>query len=173
MSQPEPGAAVPTPPQGLPQPQFRILAQYVKDLSFENPNAPASLVPKQGKPEIGINVDINSRRITDNQFETDLRISVDGRQDGQVQFIIDLLYSGLFHLQGISPENLESVLLIECPRQLFPFARRVLADATRDGGFPPLLIEPIDFAAIYRQQLQRRAQEQAGAAPKQRSGVSF
>jgi preprotein translocase subunit SecB len=142
-----------------PQPQFRVLAQYVKDLSFENPNAPSSLVQRPGKPEIAVRVDINSRRLSGDQFETELRLSVEAKQEGQVQFIIDLLFAGLFHIQGVPAENLEPILLIECPRLVFPFARRVISDASRDGGFMPLNIEPIDFAVIYRQQLERRALE--------------
>jgi len=155
----------PTPPAGsgantgVPPPQFRVLTQYVKDLSFENPNAPSSLVQRPGKPDINVHVDINARRLSSDQFESEIRLSVEAKQDGQVQFIVDLLYGGLFLIQGVSAENLEPLLLIECPRIIFPFARRIISDASRDGGFMPLNIEPIDFAAIYRQQLQRRAQE--------------
>jgi preprotein translocase subunit SecB len=153
----------PTPPSGanpgVPPPQFRVLTQYVKDLSFENPNAPSSLVQRPGKPDISVHVDINARRLSGDQFESELRLAVEAKQEGQVQFIVDLLYGGLFLVQGVTPENLEPLLLIECPRIIFPFARRIISDASRDGGFPPLNIEPIDFAAIYRQQLQRRAQE--------------
>jgi len=149
-----------TPPAGNPlQPQFRVLAQYVRDLSFENPNAPSSLIQRPAKPEISVRVDINSRRLSGDQFETELRLAVEAKQDGQVQFIIDLLFGGLFLIQGVPKENLEPILVIECPRLLFPYARRVISDATRDGGFMPLNIEPIDFATIYRQQLEKRAQE--------------
>jgi len=146
-------------PAGMTQPQFRVLAQYVKDLSFENPNAPSSLVQRPGKPDINIHVDLNARRLSGDQFESEISLSVDAKQDGQVQFIIELVYAGLFLIQGVSTENLEPLLLIECPRLIFPFARRIVSDAVRDGGFPPLNVEPIDFATIYRQQLQRRAQE--------------
>ena len=141
--------------------QFRLLTQYVKDLSFENPMAPQSLVQKPGKPEINVSVDINSKRLSDDQYETDLRLGVEAKQDDQVQFIIDLLYAGLFHIENVPSENLEPLLLIESPRLLFPFARRVVSDVSRDGGFPPLMVEPIDFSAIYRQQLQQRAQNAA------------
>jgi len=150
-------AAAP-PAGGAPnQPQFRVLAQYVKDLSFENPNAPSSLIQRPGKPEISVRVDINSRRLSGDQFETELRLQVEAKQDGQIQFIIDLVFAGLFLVQGVPVENLEPVLVIECPRLLFPFARRVISDASRDGGFMPLNIEPVDFAAIYRMQLEQRA----------------
>lgn len=150
-------AAAP-PAGGAPnQPQFRVLAQYVKDLSFENPNAPSSLIQRPGKPDISVRVDINSRRLSGDQFETELRLQVEAKQDGQIQFIIDLAFAGLFFIQGVPVENLEPVLVIECPRLLFPFARRVISDASRDGGFMPLNIEPVDFAAIYRMQLEQRA----------------
>lgn len=142
---------------GLPPPQFRVLAQYVKDFSFENPNAPGSLMQKPGKPEISVHVDINARRMANDQYETELRLSVEAKRESQVEFIIDLLYGGVFQIHGIAQENLEPILLIECPRILFPFARRVVSDASRDGGFMPLNIEPIDFASIYRQQLEQRA----------------
>jgi preprotein translocase subunit SecB len=153
----------PTQPAGAAslQPQFRVLAQYVKDFSFENPNAPSALVQRPGtaRPDIALGVDIASRRLSGDQFETELHLSVEAKLEGQVQFIVDLLYAGLFVIQGVPAENLEPILVIECPRLLFPFARRILSDATRDGGFMPLNLEPIDFAAIYRQQLERRAQE--------------
>ena len=150
-------------PQTATPAQFRVLTQYIKDLSFENPMAPNSLIQKPGKPEIGVSVDINAKRIGDAQYETELRLGVEAKNEGQVQFIVDLLYAGLFHIQNIPEQNLEPLLLIECPRLLFPFARRVVSDVSRDGGFPPLLVEPIDFTSVYRQQLQRRAE--AGEAP--------
>ncbi len=156
--------AGPTPPTGNGplQPQFRVLTQYVKDFSFENPNAPSSLMQRQGsapRPDVQLGIEINSRRLSNDQFETELHLTVEARQDGQVQFIIDLLFAGLFLVQGIPNENLEPLLVIECPRLLFPYARRIVSDASRDGGFMPLNIEPIDFANIYRQQLERRALE--------------
>lgn len=145
------------PAQAAAPAQFRVLTQYIKDLSFENPHAPGSLVQKPGKPEIGVSVDINSRRIGSTQYETELRLGVEAKFEGKVQFIVDLLYAGLFHIENIPEQNLEPLLLIESPRLLFPFARRIVSDVSRDGGFPPLLIEPIDFTQVYRQQLQRRA----------------
>lgn len=141
-----------------------MLAQYVKDLSFENPNAPSSLVQRPGKPEISVHVDLNARRLSGEQFETELKLAVESKQEGQVQFLVELVYAGLFLIQGVAAENLEPLLLIECPRLVFPFARRILSDVVRDGGFPLLNIEPIDFAAIYRQQLQRRAEEEASGS---------
>jgi preprotein translocase subunit SecB len=146
-------------------PQFRVLAQYVKDLSFENPNAPSALIQRPAKPDISVHVDINARRLSGEQFESEIKLSVESKQEGQIQFIVELVFAGLFLIQGVATENLEPLLLIECPRIIFPFARRIVSDVVRDGGFMPLNIEPIDFAAIYRQQLQRRAQQEAGVLP--------
>ena len=131
-------------------PGIAINAQYVKDLSFENPNAPQSLVPTQTRPQIEVNVDVQGRGIAQNVYEVALRITATAKQGEAVAFVIELLYAGVFTLQNISQEQLEPVLLIECPRLLFPFARRVIADATRDGGFPPLMMEPIDFMQLFQ-----------------------
>lgn len=131
-------------------PGIAINAQYVKDLSFENPNAPQSLVQTQTRPQIEVNVDVQGRGIAQNVYEVALRITATAKQGEAVAFMIELLYAGVFTLQNIPQEQLEPVLLIECPRLLFPFARRVIADATRDGGFPPLMMEPIDFMQLFQ-----------------------
>ena len=135
------------------QPQVGILAQYVKDLSFENPNAPRSF-QMQGQPQIEINVNVQARRAGEDMFEVDLKIEASAKSEDQTSFIVDLLYGGLFGLRNVPEEALEPFLIVEGPRILFPFARRIIADATRDGGFPPLLLEPIDFAALYMAQRQ-------------------
>lgn len=142
-------------------PQVGIIAQYVKDLSFENPNAPHSLQNAAGtQPRIEVNVNVGVRRMSDEAFEVDLRIEAIARQEAQKAFQVELLYSGLFGLKNVPEEALEPLLLVEAPRMLFPFARRIIADSTRDGGFPPLLLDPIDFAALY---LQQRQQQGPGA----------
>lgn len=135
------------------QPQVGILAQYVKDLSFENPNAPQSL-QIQGQPRIEINVNVNARRAGEEVFEVELKIEARAHQGESIGFVVDLLYAGLFGLRNVPEEALEPFLVVEAPRILFPFARRIVADATRDGGFPPLLLEPIDFGALYMAQRQ-------------------
>jgi preprotein translocase subunit SecB len=147
------GAGQPTGP--VTQPQFTIRAQYVKDLSFENPRAPDSL-QRTEPPKVELSVAVNGRQLGDDNHEVELQITARARHGEDVAFIAELTYAGLFHLSGFTPEQLRSVVLIECPRHLFPFARRVLADCTRDGGYPPLMLEPIDFLALYR-----RSQEQA------------
>lgn len=142
-------------------PQFRVLTQYIKDISFENPNVPRSLGPLEQQPTIGVRVDVNVQRFSDTDFEITLAIGVDAKSKDEVMFLVELEYSGLFRLTNIPADSLEPLLLIECPRQIFPFARRIIADVTRDGGFPPLLIDPIDFASLYQQ---RRADVDAAPA---------
>jgi len=138
------------------QPQVSILTQYVKDLSFENPNAPMSL-QMETAPRIEINVNVNARRANEDMYEVELKIEAKAFNGDSVAFVVELLYGGLFGLRNVPAEALEPFLVVEAPRILFPFARRIVADATRDGGYPPLLLEPIDFATLYMQQ-------QAGAA---------
>ena len=135
-------------------PQIQVLAQYVKDLSFENPAAPVSL---QGqKPALEVGVDVQARGLGVDQFEVMIRVRADAKAATQTVFVCELTFAGVFLLRGIPQDNVQAVLLIECPRLLFPFARRVVADVTRDGGFPPLLLDPIDFAALYRMQMARQ-----------------
>jgi preprotein translocase subunit SecB len=131
------------------QPQFTIRAQYVKDLSFENPRAPDSLQQAES-PKVELSVAVNGHRHGEEDHEVELQITARARHGEEVAFIAELTYAGLFHLSGFTPEQVRPVVLIECPRHLFPFARRVLADCTRDGGFPPLMLDPIDFVTLYR-----------------------
>jgi preprotein translocase subunit SecB len=143
------------PPAGAanPAPQMKILGQYLKDLSFENPNAPQSLNTQANQPEISISVNVNARTISPTDFEVELHLDAKASHNDKVVFAAELLYAGVFRLENIPQEALHPVVLIECPRMLFPFARQVLADATRNGGFPPLMLDPIDFAAMYQKRL--------------------
>ena len=134
-------------------PRLSILAQYIKDMSFENPNAPMGL-QSQTRPEIQIQVDANAQAMAEGQFEVVLDLNVEARAGEQSMFLVELTYGAVFALANIPEDSLQPLLLIECPRLIFPFARRIIADATRDGGFPPLMIDPIDFVAIYRRKLQ-------------------
>lgn len=144
-------------------PAAGLISQYVKDLSFENPNAPAIYQNAQG-PAIDVQFNIASGQVADEVFEIILRIEVKAETEGKVAFLVDLSYAGLFGLRNIPEEHIQPFLLGEAPRLLFPFARRVLADAVRDGGFPPLLLEPIDFTALYLQQAEAQQAGAAGAA---------
>ena len=150
------------------RPQLGIRSQYVKDLSFENPSAPERQAEAERAPEISINVQVEARRLNETAFEVVLQITGNARHEGKPVFLVELTYAGVFTLIGIPDEALQPALLVECPRLLFPFARRIVADVTRDGGFPPLLLAPIDFLALYRngqaQAAQARAQEQAAGA---------
>lgn len=140
-------------------PAAGLLSQYVKDFSFENPNAPA-IYQSQNAPAIDVQFNIGSGKVADEVYEVVLKIEVRAQAESQTAFIVDLSYAGLFGIRNVPEgEALDGFLLGEAPRLLFPFARRVLADAVRDGGFPPLMLEPIDFGSIY---LQQRAANESG-----------
>ncbi|MFW2341895.1 protein-export chaperone SecB [Brevundimonas sp.] len=158
-----PNGSTETPVQpGQPAlPGFRIMAQYVRDFSFENPRAPESL-KIEGRPNIDLGVEMNAQGRQDGLFEVDLKLSVKATSEGKPVFQVELVYGGLFQLMNVAEKDIEPLLLIECPRYLFPFARETIAKATADGGFyPPFLMEPIDFGAIFAQ---RQAQVAQGAS---------
>jgi preprotein translocase subunit SecB len=138
---------------------IRVNAQYVKDLSFENPRAPRSLQAQEGQPKVDVQVDVKATKLAEDVYEVVLTTTVNGSGDEGKLFLAELSYGGVFNLEGLAEEHLQAVLLVECPRLLFPFARNIIADVTRDGGFPPLLIQPVDFSALYQQSQQegRRA----------------
>ncbi|HYE47355.1 MAG TPA: protein-export chaperone SecB [Caulobacter sp.] len=145
--------------EDITTPGIRVLAQYTRDLSFENPRAPDSLRVTGEAPQIEIGVELNARGRGDGLFEVEMKLQVDAKRGGEPAFNVELVYGGLFQLDGIPESELEPILMIEAPRFLFPFARRIVADLTTDGGFPPFMMEPIDFAGIYQQ----RQQQSAGA----------
>lgn len=155
--------ATPTPVQ----PQMRVLAQFIRDLSFEN------IVVQKGvsgdvQPDVEVKVNLDARkRPTEGQFEVIIRLNVDSKskENKEQLFLLELEYSGVFQVSGVPEEQLHPYLMVECPRMLFPFVRRIVSDVTRDGGFPPLNLEQIDFVALYRNEIQRRMAEQAAAAP--------
>jgi preprotein translocase subunit SecB len=128
-----------------------INGQYVKDLSFENPNAPLSLTQQKSAPKIEVNLNLEAKSMPDNVYEVTLQITAKATAEESSLFVVELAYAGLFTLLNIPDDQKELVLLIHCPSILFPFARRVLSDATRDGGFQPLMLDPIDFSALYQQ----------------------
>lgn len=140
---------------------LQIAAQYIRDLSFENPSTPGA--QHTGKPVMQVAMDVQARATGADQYEVGLRVRVDAKSGETPVYLVELLYAGLFIVKGASPETLQPILLIECPRILFPFARRVVADVTRDGGFMPLMLDPIDFAAMFRQQMASRAGQVAQA----------
>ena len=143
------------------QPSLRILGQYLKDLSFENPNAPQTLAPQQTQPDINISVNVNARNLAPTDFEVELHLDAKATLQDKVIFAAELVYAGTFRLENFPAQMMHPAVLIECPRILFPFARQILAEATRNGGFPPLMLDPIDFTAMYQKRLQ---QQSAGKA---------
>ncbi len=156
----------PSPETAQPQqePQLRLLTQYIKDLSFENPNAPGSLQAGD-PPNIDLEIGVGVAPAQENIYEVSLTLSLKAVRGEETLFLLELLYCGLFAVQGIPEESLGPVLHIECTRLIFPFARRIISDLTQDGGFPALPLEPIDFAALYRANLEHQAaQQNAGQA---------
>lgn len=135
------------------QPGISVIAQYVKDLSFENPGAPATLRPQGASPNISVSVGVQPRPVADNDIEVELRLEARAVDGETTLFAIELVYAGVFRLSNITQETVNPIMLIECPRLLFPFARQIIADASRDGGFPPLLLDPIDFVSLYQQRM--------------------
>ncbi len=153
------------PTQGDAQaPVMRVVAQYLKDLSFENPNAPGIYGEMKNSPQIDVNVDVSARGIGQDHYEVELSVSAKATgPEEKPAFVVESTYAGVFLLQGVPEEHLEPVMVVECPRLLFPFLRQIIADATRNGNFPPLLLEPIDFMAIYENRMARESAAASGA----------
>ena len=149
-------------------PQVGVIAQYVKDMSFENPNAPA-VYQWQNQPQMDVQFNIGSQVVGPEVHEVTLKIDITAKANEGTAFRMELLYGGLFAMRNLSQEQLQPFLLAEAPRILFPFARRIISDATIDAGFPPLLLDPIDFAGLY---MQRAAHQQAEASGGQAGDVT-
>lgn len=147
--------ATPTPPS------LTIRGQYIKDLSFESPKGPFVMNQLKEAPKMDINVDLEGGKVTDDVYELVIKTSVKATGNDETLFLAELAYGGLFQIQNAPEDRLQPMLFIDCPFILFPFARRVLADITRDGGFPPLMLEPIDFHALYNKRMQAAQQAQA------------
>ena len=141
-------------------PMLSVLAQYTKDQSFENPNAPDSLRSGLEAPAIQIGIEIGRQMLEGDNVEVTLMLKAEAKRGDQVAFIAELEYAGLFAFQGVGVEEIQPLILIECPRLLFPFARQIMASMTQNGGFPPIMLEPPDFAAMFRDEMMRRAADQ-------------
>src|SRR6266481_3459679 len=154
------GTPAPANPPGVPN--LQVVGQYIKDLSFENPGATSNI---SDRPQIELAVDLNAARLGDkDMFEVELKIRVDAKNDGRPLFLLELAYAGVFRLTNVPDTGTQQlILLIQAPHMLFPFVRRIVADVVRDGGMPPLMIEPIDFAALYRSKTAEMQQMRAGA----------
>ena len=153
----------------VPQPQIKmqVLGQFIRDLSFENAVAQRGLQGGEVTPDTSVVVSLDARkRSVEHQFEviTKFKITSKNKANGETLFLVELDYGGIFHVEGVAEDQLHPFLLIECPRMLFPFVRRIVSDVTRDGGFPALNIDNVDFLGLYRQELQRRMETQKAAA---------
>jgi preprotein translocase subunit SecB len=146
------------------QPQLTVVSQYIKDFSFENPNAPQSLVPRQEQPQIGIQINVGAKPVSDTDVEVGIKLEGKAEAAGTLLFRFELEFAGVFRLRNVPQESLNPVVLIECPRLLFPFAREIIATAVRNGGFPPLLLDPVDFVSLYRQKMAQAQPAPASAA---------
>ena len=146
------------------QPTMVINAQYVKDLSFENPNAPNSLMQQSGAPNVEVGVDTAAVQLEGSTFEVTLTVRAEGTSGDTSLFLVETAYAGIFTLGEVPEEYVAPLLYVEAPRQLFPFARAIVAECVRDGGFPPLLIHPIDFMALFQQRAAQQAEAESGQA---------
>jgi preprotein translocase subunit SecB len=152
-----------------PQIKMQVLAQYVRDMSFENVVVQKGLSAGEVQPDIQVAVSLDARkRPVANQYEviSKYKVTSKNKVNGDVLFLLELEYGSTFHIEGVADDQLHPFLLIECPRLMFPFVRRIISDITRDGGFPPLNVDTVDFMALYRQELARRAQAAAAPAEK-------
>ena len=146
--------------EAAPKPlKMQVLAQYIRDMSFENILAQKG-INGDVQPEISVEVNIDAKkRPVENQFEVIIKTAISSKtkEKGEPMFLLELEYGGIFHIENLPEDQLHPYLMIECPRMIFPFLRRIVSDVTRDGGFPPMNLEPIDFMALYRNEIQRRA----------------
>ena len=157
------GTSVPTPQGQQGVPNLQVVGQYIKDLSFENPGAISNIAER---PQIELAVDLNASRLAEkNMFEVELKIRVDAKNDGRALFLLEVAYAGVFRLSNVADvATQQMILLIQAPHMLFPFVRRIVADVVRDGGMPPLVVEPIDFMALYQNRMAQAAKPPAGTA---------
>jgi preprotein translocase subunit SecB len=148
------GPAAPEPqPQQQALPALSVMGQYVKDFSFENPSAPGSLAPSATQPAINIQINVGVAQLAPTDYEVTLKLEGKAERTGTVLFAFELSFAGMFRVQNVPQEHLQPVLLIECPRLLFPFAREIVATSVRNGGFAPLLLDPVDFVSLYQQRM--------------------
>ncbi len=162
-----PGTAPDAAPGTAPSetPQVRILAHFVRDLSFENVGAIEGTAA-QGTPEIGVQVNLDGRDIGEDRYQVSMKLTAKAVAGEHTRFLVELDYVGIFEITNVSQEHIHPMMFIECPRLILPFARRVVADATRDGGYPPLMLDNVDFATLYRQKLEQlRAEKKQQEQP--------
>ena len=169
MADETPGGAAPQATANPPS--MNLIGQNIRDLSFENPGAPGSMLGSGTNPAFNVNISVGVKKQSEDTYAVELTLNAKASRDEALLFNVELVYGGVFRIRNIPENQLSAILMIECPRLIFPFARQVLANVTQQGGFPPLMMEPVDFTAIYRQNLQKlAAQQQAGAAPAPANG---
>jgi protein-export chaperone SecB len=161
MAEEDQGAAAPQPGNA---PSMNLVGQYIRDLSFENPGAPGTLLNGGAAPAFNVSISVGVKKQNEEIYAVELTLNAKANRDQTVVFNVELVYGGIFRLKNVPENQLSPLLMIECPRLIFPFARQVLASVTQQGGFPPLMMEPVDFSAIYRQNLAKLAQQNAGGA---------
>ena len=149
-----------------PQPSFNLIGQYIRDMSFENPGAPGSVMLGGGSPQFNVGINVGVKKQADDVYAVEITLNAKAEREKNVLFNVELIYGGVFRIKNVPENQLAPLLLVECPRLIFPFARQILASITQQGGFPPLMMEPVDFNAIYVQNLkQLQAQQQANQVP--------
>jgi preprotein translocase subunit SecB len=157
--------------QAAAAPSMNLIGQYIRDLSFENPGAPASIMTGGANPGFQVSINVGVKKQSDEVYAVELSLNARAEREKAVLFAVELVYGGVFRLRNVPEAQLAALLMIECPRLIFPFARQVLANVTQQGGFPPLMMEPVDFTAIYRQNLAAlAAQQQAAGTPESGEG---
>ena len=146
-----------------PHPSFNLIGQYIRDMSFENPGAPGSVMLGGGSPQFNVGINVGVKKQADDVYAVEITLNAKAEREKNVLFNVELIYGGVFRIKNVPENQLAPLLLVECPRLIFPFARQILASITQQGGFPPLMMEPVDFNAIYLQNLkQLQAPQQAG-----------
>ena len=153
--------AAPAPEAAKPAPQLNIKAQLTRNLSFQNPGA---LKQYETTPTIAVNINVDAAKSSENEFMVGLKIEANAKSGEDAVYSLALDYAGVFSIANVDPKMLEPILLVECPRLLFPFARRIIADVTRDGGYQPMMLDPVDFVALYRREIERRQSAKAAEA---------
>ncbi|HSF96939.1 MAG TPA: protein-export chaperone SecB [Thermohalobaculum sp.] len=156
------GAGAPAPETAAP-PQVKMLAHFVRDLSFENVGV-MKATPLQGNPEISVTVNLDGNNIGENRYQVNMKVNARAAHGDDTRFLVELDYAGIFSMDHVPEAHIHPMLFIECPRLLLPFARRVISDVTRDGGYPPLMLDNIEFAGLYRQRLEEYRKQQAQQA---------
>ena len=164
-------SASPTPAgsnNAAPGPSYNLIGQYIRDLSFENPGAPGSILSGGANPQFSVSINVSVKKQSDDVYAVELLLNAKAERESTVLFNVELAYAGVFRVRNVAENQLAPLLMVECPRLVFPFARQVLANTVQQGGFPPLMMEPVDFQALYIQNLrnlQAQQQKAGGAAP--------